>query len=316
MNAPALTRLCCCLALLLVAPLTAARAQTSTPAQFQDILRLAQDGYGDSARVLISKVLAQTPTSDPLFAEALYTAATIAKSGEEMRSYFTRVAIEFSKSPWAEKAMLRLAQLDYGGGNSESAVARVRRIFKDYPNSTILPTAALWGSRAAFDRKEMQLACDWLTKGIAAVGDDVELRNQLEYSKQRCNVGPGLEVATAQPDSLREKPAVEKAPSRADSLRGKVISTPVTAPKPRDPTPAPASAGTWRVQVAAISDKAAIKRAVGKIERAGFRAFQVAGPRGLTKLQAGPFKTRDDAVAKIGVLRAAFGGAPFAVQAP
>ena len=95
--------------LTLLAVPRAATAQVDAP-PFQEVVRLAQDGYGDSARVLINKTLAKLPTSDPRYAEALYTAATVAKSGEEMRMLFTRVAIEFSSSAWADRATLRLAQ--------------------------------------------------------------------------------------------------------------------------------------------------------------------------------------------------------------
>ena len=295
-------------ALLLLSPAISARAQSPTTPAFQEVVRLAQDGYGDSARVMIAKVLAKTPATDPLYAEALYTAATVAKSGEEMRNQFSRVAIEFSSSAWADKAMLRLAQLDYGSGNSEAAVNRMRRLFNDYPNSTILPAAALWGSRAAFDRKELQLGCDWITKGLAVVGADIELKNQLEFAKQRCNVGPGVELAPFRPDSLRAKPAVEPSKAQPDSLRAK--------PDHAATTPSATVSSPWRIQVSAISDKAAIRRTVQKIEQAGFKAYQVPGPRGLTKIQAGPFKTREDAVAKVAALKKAVGGSPIVVKAP
>ena len=296
-------------AVLLILPLLSASAQSPTTPAFQDVVRLAQDGYGDSARVVMAKLLARTASTDPLYPEALFTAATVAKSGEEMRTQFSRVAIEFSSSAWADKSILRLAQLDYGGGNSEAAVNRMHRLFNDYPTSSILPAAALWGSRAAFDRKEMQLGCDWITKGLSLVGGDVELKNQLEFARQRCNVGPGVELAPFRPDSLRSKPVVELAPSRADSLRMKRDSARVI-------TPASTAPGWWRIQVAAIKDKAAIRRAVQHIENAGLRAYRVAGPRGLTKVQAGPFKSREAALARLGTLRSVVGGAPFVVKAP
>lgn len=285
-------------------------AQAPTAPALQEVVRLSQDGYADSARALVARILAKTATSDPLYPEALFTAAMVAKTGDDMKLNYSRVAIEFSSSAWADKAILRLAQLDYGSGNSESAVNRIRRLFTDYPASSILPAAALWGSRAAFDRKEIQLGCEWLTRGIAVVGDDVELKNQLEFSKQRCTVGVGVEVAPPRADSLRSKPAVEPSPAQHDSLR--VKPTPPPAPAPAAAT----GAGPWRIQVAAITDKAAIRRAVQKIEAAGLNAYQVAGPRGLTKVQAGPFKTREAAAAKISALKAAVGGAPFVVKVP
>jgi cell division septation protein DedD len=91
-----------------------------------------------------------------------------------------------------------------------------------------------------------------------------------------------------------------------------------TAAPERTPEPAPvvrsATAGAWRVQVAAIRDAAAIRRVEQQITRAGLTVFKVPGPGGLTKMQAGPFATREDAVAKVAALKEAVGGQPFVVK--
>ncbi len=82
----------------------------------------------------------------------------------------SRSSSSIAPSPWADKALLRLAQLDYGGGKYDGTIEKVRRFFADYPGSTVLPAAALWGARAAFDRDQMQQACDWLTKRHRRLG--------------------------------------------------------------------------------------------------------------------------------------------------
>lgn len=286
------------------APLAAQAPLPPTTPRFVEITRLAQEGYGDSARAVIARILSQTKPTDAAFPEALYTSAAVAKTLGEARLQYARISVDHADSPWADKATLRLAQLDYGSGNSESAVLRVKRIFTDFPESAVIPVAALFGARAAFERRDGALACDWLTRGLQQVGSDLELKNQLEYAKQRCT-----------PDALARLAALPK----SDSM--KPVDTPAaTKPAVSPPTAPPASTRTtaspWRVQVAAISDPASIRRASTQIEKAGYMVYRVAGPGNLTKLQAGPFATREAAVAAVAKLKAAVGGSPFVVKAP
>jgi hypothetical protein len=287
------------------APAAAQAPMPPTTPRFVEIARLAQEGYGDSARTLITRIMAQTKPTDAAFPEALYTAAAVAKALPDARLHYARIAVEFPESPWADKSILRLAQLDYGSGNTETAVMRVKRLFTDYPESAVIPTAALFGARAAFERRDGNLACDWLTRGLQQVGGDLELKNQLEYARQRCTPEEIARLATL---------------PKADSIRRPVIQTPPPpAPAPAQVTP-PATpktaASPWRVQAAAISDATAIRRAVQQLEEAGFTIYRVAGPNGLTKLQVGPFATREAAVAAVAKVKGAVGGAPFVTKAP
>jgi len=294
--------------ILLVAAVLAARSLGAqlplapTTPKFQDVVRLAQDGYGDSARKVIARLLSRTPETDPTFAEALYTAGAVASTGQDTRTWFKRVVVEFPSSPWADKAQLRLAELSYGEGLMDDVMTRVSRLFIDHPSSPVIPTAALWGARAAFDDQKLQQACDWLTRGLAAVGDDLELKNQLLFAKQRCNIGNGVQLAPVVPESLRAGP-----PRQPPDTAG---HPPVVPPSVRPPT----VASPWRIQVAAISDKAVIRRMIQKIEGAGFRAYTTRGPRGLTKVQAGPFASRAAAVAQLPKLKRAVGGSAFVTK--
>lgn len=305
-------------ATILASPATAQAQLAPTTPRFQDIARLAQEGYGDSARATIARILSKMPETDANFPEALFTSGAVARTGDSMRKMFAKIAVDFSASSWADKALVRLAQLEYGFANMDKVVTDITRLFTDYPGSPVLATGALWGARAAFSQQKMQLGCDWLTKGITAVGDDLELKNQLQFAKQSCNIGRGVQYAPVVPESLRAGPPPRPAPDTTKR-------TPVTPPppptasnpgKPAAKPPAVKAASPWRVQVAAISDKAVIRRVEQKIEAAGFKAYTVPGPKGLTKIQAGPFATRAAAVAQLGKLKAAVGGSPFVVPAP
>lgn len=297
------------LAVLVATPASMIRAQDpampSSP-RFVEILRLAQDGRADSARAAIGGLLTAISPTDADFPEALYTAATIASSGEEARLLFSRVAVEHNRSAWADKALLRLAQLDYGTGDTEGAMNRVRRLMSDYPGSSVLATAALWGARAAFERKEDGQACEWLARGLANVGDHVELRNQLAFSEQRCRGN----VTAITPMRPPEQRPVDRAP----------VTEPVATPAPQPPPPAATPVARedppWRVQVAAISDPTSVRRVEGIIRRLGLTVYKVPGPNGLTKLQAGPFATREAASARVAELTREVGGKPFVTRIP
>lgn len=291
------------LSLASTAPLAAQDPTLPSSPRFVEILRLVQDGRADSARTTMGGLLTTMPPTDASYAEALYTAAIVSSSGAEARLLFSRVVVEYPRSGWADRSLLWLAQLDFGQGDTEGTVTRIRRLMSDYPESPVLAHGALWGSRAAFERRENALACEWLTRGLQHVGENVELRNQMGFARQRCTSGDT--VAAAPP---------------TDTARREPIRTPEARPlDPREAAPPPATppaAGEWRVQVSAISDPAAIRRLEATIRRLGLTPYRVAGPGNLTKVQAGPFATRDAATARVAELRSAVGGQPFVTRAP
>jgi len=72
--------------------------------------------------------------------------------------------------------------------------------------------------------------------------------------------------------------------------------------EPADPDPSPPSppgaspdADCWWVQVGAFSDPANAERAKRKLERSGERAVATEGPRGVSRVRAGPFSEHREA---------------------
>ncbi len=276
-----------------------------TTPRFQDVLRLAQEGHPDSARRVIQRTIAAMTLTDPAYAEALYTSAAIPETVDDARLLYLRITREYPNSGWADKALYRLALLDYIN-QVDASLTTFQRIFTDYPLSPVIPQAALWGSRAAFETNRLQEGCDWLRRGIARAGEDVELRNKLEAGRSRCSVGVGVDLAPPPlTESLPTRPVTPPPPppARADTAK----ATP--------PATAPAVADKYRVQVAAISSQAAITRTVRSLEQAGFKVWQVKSG-GLVKLQAGPFATRQAAQDKLPQLTKLVGGKPFIVATP
>jgi hypothetical protein len=271
-----LARVCGALLFFGAAPLAA-----QTDSQLVRVVQMAQEGQGDSARSLMGRILATTSPADSLYPEVLYTSGLVARTVPEMRRAYQRVSVEYAASAWADDALLRLGLLDFADGNPAGTLKNVERIRSDYPASSLMPVAAYWGARASFDLKRAADGCRWVDEGEAAVGDNIELKNQLDYLQNRC--GPGM---VAPPDST--PPDTAKAP------------------------PPPAKGG-FSVQVGAVKTQAAADDLLKGLTGAGFSG-RVVKEGGYFKVRAGPYPTRAAADAAAAKIKAARGGAPYVVQ--
>jgi tetratricopeptide (TPR) repeat protein len=255
-------------------------------------LALARDGSADSARAVVGGLLATIPPTDTLYAEALYTAGSIAGSAQDMQRYFQRIAIEYAWSPWADDALLRLAQIDFAANDQSGAVRNLEAIRQDYPGSPLLPTAALWAARAHFVLDDSRAACDWLGEGLAAVGNDIELKNRLDFYHRRC--GPGT---VSLPDSAlrEERPPAAQAPAAG---QGEAAAGPVL-----------------RVQVLATRSRQAADDFLPQVTPLGYPTEVVAEGEWF-KVRVGPFTDRVGAQAAVERIKRQIGGNPFVVHEP
>jgi GrpB-like predicted nucleotidyltransferase (UPF0157 family) len=270
--------------------LTARAAAAQTDPRLLEALRIAQEGGSDSARALVTTLLRVTPPTDTAYPQMLYTMGLVSRSVEEMRRNYTRVAVEHANSAWADDALFRMALLDYAAGNFAGVTRQLDRIRNDYPDSPVIAAASEWAARALFDQKNLQAACGWLTLGIERVGEDVELRNRLEYLNGRCVALPV--VGPAVPDS----------------------SPPPAAPAPAPTAPTATRTG-FGVQVSAINSQAAADKLAAQLGTAGFPSY-VVEERGLFKVRAGPYPDRAEAVAAAEQIRKKLGHSPFVVKEP
>ena len=260
-------------------------------------VRLAQDGMGDSARAVVERVLAATPSTDTLYPQILYARAVVAASPQEMRRDLQRVTAEYAASNWADRALLRLAQLDFAGSDLEGAARDLERLRQDYPTSPVYPQAAFWAARVYFDLGRPPSACRWLAEGLAQVGNDIEARNQLSFYNQRC---AGVVLDTAKADT-----------AHVDSAAKAAAPTPDTA-KAAPPAPDTAAHAVFRIQVAAVNTRAAADSIAQRLKARGEDAIVVA-ENGLYKVRIGAYATRAAAAAALPAVRKKLGGQPFVV---
>jgi hypothetical protein len=231
------------------------------------IVRLAQEGMGDSARAEVRRLLAATTTSSPLYPEALFTSGVVAATTAEMERHFQRLVVEHNGSPWADDALLRLAQLSFARGDHAAVARHTERLAADYPASEVLSQATVWAAQSAFRSRDVPGGCRWLALGISRVDTlNVELVNSLQFLNGRCGTAAQRDIGTpAQP------------PARD-----------TTANRPPD---RPAAGPTWSVQVASSSTQALADDLVRQLARDTITAT-VLREGNAFKVRVGPFPER------------------------
>jgi hypothetical protein len=229
---------------------------------------------------LVRSRITQLSPRDSLYAAALFTAGVVAASSDSAITYFRQVSIEHSRSPWADQALLRMAELRFASGELTAAVRSAERILLDYPFSDVLPKAAFWAGRAYLELGDTESGCPLLQRAGDTAGDDVELGNRSLYYMQRC---PGI---GADRDSTGRQP---------------------------EPDP-PGSRTFFSVQVAAVSSVAAANELMQTLHGQGYESHVVRDEDGLFKIRVGRFAQRAEAQSLVAELKGKIGGQPFVVE--
>lgn len=323
-----------------LASLPAVPAFSQTDPRLVEVIRHAQEGEADSARLKVERLLAVTSPSDTLYPQIVYTQAMVASDAADMRRQLQRVAVEHSSSSWADDALLRLVQLDYASANLEGAARNLERLRLDYPGSPLLPQASYWAARTYFDQKKPELACRWVSEGMGRSSGNIELQNQLAYLNQRCTqfASAGAQVprdtAARAPAPAATPEVAAAAPPRDTALSpaprpDSVLQAPAT-PQPAAPTPPPAArtpapsretlatptpsvAGArYRIQITAVRSVATARTIANRLKSRGFDVVTVE-EGGLYKVRVGEYPTKADAIAALPEMKAKLGGSPFVV---
>ncbi len=208
------------LALVAVRP---AVAQTFSDSSFARAVRLVTEGQGDSARALVRVRLAAIPRGDSLYAEGLFAAGLVAAQMDSALAAFRRLSIEYSQSPWADDALLRMAQLSFAARDLATARRSADRVLADYPFSDVRAAAAYWAARVRLEEAQLAEACPLLDQAVREAGDDVELANRARFYRQRCTGAALTDTATpVRPPSLAfavQVAAVGSAAATDDMMR-------------------------------------------------------------------------------------------------
>jgi cell division septation protein DedD len=315
-------RLLICLSVLPVTPVLPLLGQTDP--RLVEVVRHAQEGESDSARIKVQQLLTATPPTDTLYPQIVYTQAMVTSDASEMRRQLQRVAVEYSSSSWADDALLRLVQLDYASANLDGAARNLERIRLDYPGSPLVPQAAYWAARTYFDQKKPDLACRWIADGLKDSSANLELQNQLRYLNQRCGQfaatpAPARADTQARPaapvdsqHTIAAAPETTSSPAPpSDTARSRAPQQPASTPR-ADSAPAAPAVPHYRIQITAVRTKAAAESMAGKLKSKGFNPMTFE-EGGLYKVRIGDYRTKAEAAAAVPQIKAKLGGSPFVV---
>ena len=278
-----------------------------------DALRLAQDGHIDSARAILKRMEQSTVPTDTLFPGILYSSALVAPTADEVRRQLQRVIVEYPFSPWAEPAMIALAQLDYANGDPAATGRTLEKFRTDHASSSLYPVAALWGARAGFDVNDPRAACQWVSEGLARAGGDASTRAELFALSRRCPANPGT-IATPVPAPPVVPDTIGR--PRPDSVM-RLAEVPMTpSPIPVLPRPVPSAVPSvpdaYRVQIVAANTQEVADEMLARAKKAGFSGI-VVKDGGYFKVRLGEYATRAEASAAATKVKAKLGGSPFVV---
>jgi len=255
--------------------------------RLQAAVQLMQNGRGDSARAVVRRLLATLSPQDSVYPEALYTQGLLAPDASVAETNLQRVIVEYGWSPWADDALLRLAQLDFAQSDPAGAAQSAERLRRDYPESPVKAKADFWGARGYFALKDDAHGCVLIQEALAGAGDDVEFKNQVSFYGARC-AGVAAPVATTPATPL---------PSAGDS----------TAP----------AATAFAVQVLAVKSAAQVDDMLTRLRVMGFAdARVIRDTSGFFKVRVGRVATRQDAQRLQQRLKTRLGGQPFVVEEP
>ena len=203
-------------------PITVSTAVASAEL-FQRAQRLVAQGQGQAGRAVVDSALARASEGSDAYAEALFWRASLAATAAEAERDYRVLAVEYSMSPRAADALLRLGQLELARGDRAQAIRHLERLVLEHPTSPARPRASYWMARVHFDGGDAPRACASLDAArVNARPDEGALRAQIDAYASRC---AGV---------------VRKTTGRDSALSPLATSTPA-APAP---TPAPGATTT------------------------------------------------------------------------
>lgn len=268
-----------------VVPCFAQGARPATPAELalQRAQRLAGDGDVPGAQAIADSVLAGSADGSATYVEALYRRATFAESADAARRDYLRVAVEYSLSPRAEDALLRLAQLEMTRGDRSSAKRYLERLAIEHADGRLRAQGAYWMGRALLEEGALPQACASLADAKArTAASDVEMMNQISYYSRPC---AGLPVV----DSVANKDTSAKIEDRKAKSGDRAV------------TDASSKGPAWSAQVAAYSGRKDADRLAKKLKARGLDARVTATAP--YRVRVGRFVKRSEAVAVVEKLR-------------
>ena len=299
----------------------------ATDSVFKRARRLVADGDGAAGRALVDSMLRAAREGTPAYGDALFWRGALAETAADAERDYRQVIVEYPLSPYADDALLSLAELEQARGDRAAAYQHLQRFVREHPPGPSRARAGLAAARLAFEQRDVTRGCAMIADARLSAGtSDVELRNQIEYHGSRCpatsasapapstpsTTTPTTTRPSAAPPTSQPSPTVtstagpttpiateapNSTPTTTSSNRPTSAST--TAPRadttaPRT-TPASARATEPRTGQTTTSATASTSEPVAKEAAVKEPAAREATPRGIWTIQLAAYNTRPDA---------------------
>jgi cell division septation protein DedD len=281
--------------------LTSAPPLPATDSIFRRARRLVSEGDGGTGRALVDSLLRAASEGSPAYGDALFWRGALAETAADAERDYRRVIVEYPLSPYADDALLSLAELEQARGDRAAAFQHLQRFVREHPASPARARAGLAAARLAFEQRDTGRGCAMIADARASAGSgDVELRNQIEYYGGHCSTAtatapPAASVTTA---GAPRGAAVQSAGAPTSTARAPTsTSTTSTATSaPTSPTAAERSSSSTEVPAPrgeAIAPPSAPTNPVRSTEASS--APKTTPTRGIWTIQLAAYNTRTDA---------------------
>jgi cell division septation protein DedD len=280
----------------------------ATDSLFNRARRLVSEGDGASGRALVDSMLRAAPEDTPAYGDALYWRGALAETASDAERDYRRVIVEYPLSPYADEALLALAELEQARGDRAAAYQHLQRFVREHPMGAARARAGLAAARLAFEQRDVTRGCAMIADARASVGSaDVELLNQIDYQGSRCSTVRASASTAATPTPGTAAPTVRSSGTSAGapSPSPRTSREPTTKETPTSATrsaaqPARSDTATTR-SVATTPPRSAPPVSAPAVKEPATRE---SAPRGIWTIQLAAYNTRADAEALVRKLAA------------
>ena len=116
-----------------------------TDSIFRRARRLVSEGDGAAGRALVDSLLRAAPEGTPAYGDALFWRGALAETAVDAERDYRRVIVEYPLSPYADDALLSLAELEQARGDRAAAYQHLQRFVREHPASPARARAGLAG---------------------------------------------------------------------------------------------------------------------------------------------------------------------------
>jgi cell division septation protein DedD len=284
----------------------------ATDSIFRRARRLVSEGDGAAGRAVVDSMLRAAAEGTAAYGDAVFWRGALAETAAEAERDYRRVIVEYPLSPYADDALLSLAELEQARGDRAAAYQHLQRFVREHPMGPARARAGLAAARLAFEQRDVTRGCAMIADARLSAGSDVELRNQIDYHGSRC---PTATTSTPAPPSTRPSTttaAERSAPSgvstgavapRSDAgAAGTTATVAPPEPGPEPVTKAPPPRGIWTIQLAAYNTRPDAEALVRKLAARGVKA-RISGDARPFRVRLDYYQTRQEAAARVADLK-------------